>query len=150
MYERNTGEPHPLALKRGDSNERRIFVPTPLKSANMLVTADIAVGSPARAYTGQSLFPVEQASKLIKECTVTLDMTTPDMFLSDRSCSNCLGKNRYDISVSSTGTPVRSNTTVNFGSGKVDGQVITDIVSVGGNSVSHGVYWSKELTLMGN
>jgi len=116
----------------------------------MLVTADIAVGFPARAYTGQSLFRVEQTSKLIKECAVTLDMTTPDMFLSDRSFSNCLGKNRYDISVSSTGMPVRSNTTVNFAIGEVDGQVITDSVSVGGNSVSHGVYWSKELTLMGN
>ncbi len=54
MYERNTGEPHPLALKRGHSNERRIFVPVSLTGGVNTVTGDIQAGTPAKAFTGQS------------------------------------------------------------------------------------------------
>jgi len=73
------------------------------------------------------------------------------MFLGGTSCPTCFGKNHYDISNSSTGTPVgSSNTTVNFGLGAVVGSVVKDTVFVGGNKVSHHSYWSKELTLMGD
>ena len=54
-YERNTGEPIPPTLTRGHSNERRIFIPDLLTSHLDLVwTADIAVGNPARAFSGRS------------------------------------------------------------------------------------------------
>ena len=69
-YERNTGRPHPYALNRTHhSNEPRAFIPVPLTShSNVLWTADIAVGTPAKSFTGQSLFWVAQTSKLITKC----------------------------------------------------------------------------------
>ena len=115
-----------------------------------MVTVDIEAGSPPKPYSGQSLYLVTQSSKLITECAVCLDTTIPDMFLGGNSCSTCSGKNRYDISISSTGTPVgSSSTTVNFGLGAVDGSVVKDSVFLGGSKVSHRSYWSKELTPMG-
>ena len=60
-YERNTGQPHPLVLKRGHSNERRIFVPVPLTSdVDVFWTADIVVGTPGRSFSGQSPLRVTQ------------------------------------------------------------------------------------------
>ncbi len=66
VYERNTGEPHPLALKRGHSNDRRIFTTVPLSLTRGIhvMTGDIQVGTPAQAFTGWSRFRKVQTLKL--------------------------------------------------------------------------------------
>ena len=119
-----------------------------------MVTLDIEVGTPRKTYTGWSLFRVTQTSKLITECAVSLDSTTPDMLLGGNSnvCSTCFGQHRYDASISSSAIvdTNRTSTTANFGLGEVTGSVVGDTVYVDGNKVSHRSYWSKELTLMGN
>jgi len=114
-------------------------------------TGDISVGTPARAYSGQSLFRVTQTSpKLITKCAVSFDTLTADMYLSGRSCPSCRGQNFYDISLSSTGKNLSSNVKADFGFGVAQGSFVSDSVSVGGNVVSHSAYWLKEVPLMGN
>jgi hypothetical protein len=145
-YERNTGEPHPLALNRGHSNERRDFVTVPLTNdMNMVWTGDIEVGTPPQAFPGQLLFRVAQTSKLITKCAVVFDTYTPDIFIPGDSCLNCGANSFYDTSTSSTGKNLNSMPTVNFGVGTVDGSVVSDNVSVAGFEVSH---WLKEDALM--
>ena len=156
-YERNTGQPHPHALKRGDSNERRAFVSTPLTvngvpGINLAWTGDVIVGTPGRSFASQSPFRVTQtSSKLIAKCVVSFDSFTADMFIDGPSCKNCSGKNFYNISLSSTGKNLSSNIATDFGYGRVIGDVVTESVFLGGNEVSHGAYyWFKEGALMGN
>ncbi|KAF8491748.1 acid protease [Russula emetica] len=122
-YERNTGEPHPLALKRENSNERRTFVPVPLTfiDNNPAWTGDIAVGTPARSFS------------------VVFDTFHPDMFLPGVGCQNCNGSNLYDISLSSTGTSLNVNTSIDFDIGSVTGNVVTDNVFVAGFEVTNEI-----------
>ena len=107
-------------------------------------SAEIAVGTPARAFPGQSLSRVTQTSKLITKCAVSIDLMTPDMYLDTRSskcsyfCFSNSSGNFYDISLSSTGKNLSSTVTANYGFGKVTGSVVSDSVSVQGYGVSHG------------
>ena len=134
-------------MKRGHSNERRIFIPEKITFdpvEPLVWTADIAVGTPARAFSGQSLLRLTQASKLTTKCAVSIDTSTPDMFLdtSSTSCTfECIfynGTNHYNISLSSTGKDLSSNATADFGFGRASGDVVSDSVSVSGFTVSHG------------
>jgi len=87
------------------------------------------------------------------KCAVVIDTTTPDMFLAGLTCPSCFGeKNQYDVVLSSTGKIVTSDvTTADFGFGQAKGELVSDIVSVAGNEVSHGAWYRlKEGALMGN
>jgi Eukaryotic aspartyl protease len=145
-YERNTGEPHPLALKWGHSNERRGIVSAPLTDdMNLVWTGDITVGTPPQTFRGQLLFRVAQTSKLITKCAVVFDTFTPDMFIPGDACLTCGANSFYDTSTSSTGINLQSMTNVDFSVGTVDGNVVADNVSVVGFQVSH---WLKGDALM--
>ncbi|KAN0118951.1 acid protease [Russula decolorans] len=114
-YERNTGEPHPLALRRGRSNERRDFASVPLTDdMNLVWTGDIQVGTPPQT------FPV------------VFDTFTPDMFIPGDACMNCDANSFYDTSTSSTGTNLNQVITASFGVGTVSGNIVSDNISVAG------------------
>ena len=103
------------ALTRGHSNEHHISGPVPLTShLNLVWTADIAVGHPARSVPGQSLFPVAQTSKLITKCAPVFKTFTPDMFLGNSSCMICHGQSLYNIFVSPTAKNLSSTATGDF------------------------------------
>ena len=145
-YEQNTGKPHPLA-KRGSrpSNERRLFVAVNLNdTANLEWTADVTIGTPARAFSSQSPFWVAQTSKLTIKCVVSIDTFTSNMFVSGANCTNCQGHNLYDIDNSSTAFNENITSNVEFGGGNATGNIILEAVSIGGFEVSHGVYVLKE------
>jgi len=73
------------------------------------------------------------------------------MYLDGLSCPTltCHGKNLYDITASSTGKNLSLTTTADFSLGTVTGSLITDEVSVSGNTVSHCAYWLKDGALRG-
>ncbi len=125
-YERNTGGPHPLALKRQHSNERRIGVSLSLVPGNnALWIVDIDVGTPGVGFAGQ------------------------DLFLPGISCSNCGGHNLYNPSRSSSAVNSNINATINFSDNSVAvGQVFSENVFVGGFEVS--AYWLLVGTLTGD
>ncbi len=155
VYERNTGEPNPFALKRGHSNERRIFVPVNLTGAANLVMGDIQIGTPAQAFNGRSQFWVVQTSKLMTKCAVHFDTISPDVFLSGPSCSTCNGHKIWDPSTSSSAGPIllkEGNTlqvSDNFQSlDIVNGSGFYDSLFVAGFKVS--AHWLKEAAMIDN
>ena len=61
LYERNTGKSHPLASKRGQSNERRSEASIPLANhSNVEWIGLLTIGNPPKLFNCQSLFRVEQ------------------------------------------------------------------------------------------
>ncbi len=149
-YERNTGGPHPLALKRQHSNERRIGVSLSLVPGNnALWIVDIDVGTPGVGFAGQSPSRAGQTLKLIIKCAVEIDTSTADLFLPGISCSNCGGHNLYNPSRSSSAVNSNINATINFSDNSVAvGQVFSENVFVGGFEV--GAYWLLVGTLTGD
>ena len=140
VYEKRTGETHPLALKQRNSNERRSFqvVDNDLTdNANVLWTLDITVGSPGSGFSGQSPFRAVQTPKLITKCVVQLDTSVPDTFLCGTSCLTCFEHKRYNITLSSTAKDLKNQTTLNGFVGQVTGEILSDMISAAGTDVSH-------------
>ena len=137
-YEKRTGETHRLALNRKHSNERRSSNESSLAdNSNILWTLDVTVGSPGSVFSGQSPFQVAQTSKLIIKCAVHLDTSTPDMFLCGTSCLTCFEHKRYNITLSSTAKDMKNQTTLHGLIGPVTGEIVSDMISAGGATVSH-------------
>ena len=134
-------EPHPLEKRESKpSNERRQDVTVNLNdTANMNWAAELTIGTPPITFSGQSLFWVVQTSKLIIKCAVGLDTLTATTFVSGVNCTTCLGHNLFNKSNSSTVFDENVNATVALGGGNITGDVVRDVVTMGGFEVSHGV-----------
>jgi hypothetical protein len=140
-YKRNTGKTHPLALKRGHSNERRNFTSTNFAiqnaaQSNVMFVGNISAGTPPRSYNSQSPFRAAQKSKLTRKCAVQFT-TQADTFFFDPTCQTCKGHNFYDITISSTAKSLGSTATLNINGNAVSGNVATDTFSIFGFEVSH-------------
>ena len=102
-------------------------------------TAELTIGTPPTTFSSQSLFWVVQTSKLIIKCAVGLDTLTSDLFVSGVNCTTCLGHNFFNITNSSTLSDENVTAAVMLGGGSVTGDVVHDVVIIGGLEVSHGV-----------
>ena len=100
-------------------------------------TGEIEVGTPPRAFSGQSPFWVAQTLKLSTKRAVQFDTVLPDMFLFGPSpACQCNGRQVYDITISSTGTDLHSTAMLKFGENSIVGNVASDTVVLGGFAVS--------------
>ncbi len=149
-FESNTGKLHPLASKPANSNKRRDGATVSLtkyrpNTPNTMWYGNISVGTPAAIYTGQSLFRVAQTQKLIAKCAVDFETGSADFFLPGPSCPNCEGHDIYNPAQSSTSKDLGTTTTLTYNDGKIEGELYTDNVVVGGFKVS-GCWVSGQVT----
>ena len=106
----------------------------------MVWTVNAWVGTPGQSFSGQSPFRVAQTSKLIIKCTVQLDTMSPDSFLCGITCQTCSGHNLYDLFLSSTAEDQKKQGSLSHLNGPVNGDVVTDMINIGGGDVSHDAY----------
>ena len=143
-YEANTGKAHPLSIipddldNSGDDNSgndgssddgsglRRRATAAASKNAVPLTDDNngelwqgtLSIGTPARQYT------------------VQFDTGSSDLFVPGPSCSGCNGHTRYNPANSSTSINLNRTFQLSYGSGQVQGNLFSDLVSINGFNVS--------------
>ena len=86
-------------------------------------------------------FGVMQSSKLIPKRAVIFDTFTTDIIVDGATCgSTCSGKSLYDIAGSTTGKNLGEQAEAIFGGGSANGNLVSEVVTVAGNTVSRCSY----------
>ena len=116
----------------------------------MFWAAEATIGTPAVSFNSQSPFRKAQTSKLITKCAVLIDTADADTWISGINCPNCTGHNTFDNGLSSTATDAQILLSIGQLAGSVTGEVVSDIINIGGGHVSHDAYRLKEGALRGN
>ncbi|KAF8473673.1 acid protease [Russula ochroleuca] len=119
-FERNTGEPHPLAPKHGRSDKRSDPGIVPLTDFHSFMwSGTIQAGTPSKEYS------------------VDIDTGSAILFLPGPSCQSCQGLTIYDPSNSTTAKDLGQSTNLTFSIGSVFGNVFTDTINLGGFEASN-------------
>jgi cathepsin D len=137
-YERNTGSPHPLIGGIITSSKRDTGSVPLIDYYADLWYGNISIGTPAKDFTGVTLFfPVQNWPSDLMSCTVDFDTGSSDLFVpSDNCSSSCSGHEAYDPSASSTSQDLGKTFSLTYGDGStVSGEQYSDSVIIAGLAV---------------
>jgi cathepsin D len=136
-FQRNTGQPHPLAGGIKTSSKKRATGSVPLTDdENSLWYGSIEIGTPPKPFTGMTLSSGQRLPSDLVSHTVDFDTGSSDLFVPAAGCETCKGHRMYDPSASSTSKDRGESFELNYGDGSsVKGEQYNDTVIIAGLKV---------------
>ena len=142
-YQRNTGKQHPLQGGIKTSSKRGTGSDPLTDFYSALWYGTISIGTPAKDFTGLTLFSLNQNwPSDPMSYAVDFDTGSSDLFVPSKDCdSSCSGHKAYDPSASFTSHDLGKTFTLQYGDGStVSGEQYSDKVLIAGLVVCRATF----------